>query len=247
MLHTLIPTRGRPESVHDIVESFKSTCTISTTRLSLVIDQLDPSTHDYEEAVSAATPRSDHRMIDRIGIIVVEGGTMVKALNEAALMVVADHDTEAIGFLGDDHRPRTIGWDAAYLSALREIGAGVVYGNDLLQYDFVPTQCAMSAEIIRRIGWMAHPSLRHMYVDTLWRDMAREHGTIRYLPDIVVEHLHYINGKAVEDEGYRRVNASEVYARDQIAFSELHSSGEIRRVAGVIREIADEALGRGSV
>lgn len=235
MLTVIVPTRGRPESALQVVNAVVDTRQIHDTNVVLAVDDNDPMLDLYREV---ADTRSDAARVE-----VVTGGWMVAALNEAAIRVVSDSEVTAVGFLGDDHRPRTRGWDAAYLGALAELGAGVVYGDDLLQHEFVPTQCAMSASIIRALGWMAHPSLKHMYVDTLWRDMANVANRRRYLPDVVVEHLHYINGKATEDDGYRRVNAAEVFSADEQAFRALHASGQVRRAGAVIAQLA-RAAGR---
>jgi hypothetical protein len=234
MLTVIVPSRSRPDAMLDLISSVVDTRQVATTNVVVAVDDTDPMLALYEEVVDV---RSDVSRLE-----VVRGGWMVAALNEAAQRVVADPAVTAVGFLGDDHRPRTKGWDAAYLTALRQMGAGIVYGDDLLQHDFVPTQCAMTADIIRRLGWMAHPSLRHMYVDTLWRDMARPVDKIRYLPDIVVEHLHYLNGKAVEDDGYKRVNDPQVYKFDEEAFRRLHATGVVRSASEVIRQLANVAL-----
>lgn len=230
MLTVIVPTRSRPGAALQVVEAVEETRQINSTNVVLAVDCDDPELENYKE-VAAAHP-------DTARVEVVQGGWMVAALNEAAMRVVADRRVTAVGFLGDDHRPRTPGWDAAYLSALNQMGAGVVYGDDLLQHEFVPTQCAMSASIIRQLGWMAHPTLKHMYVDTLWRDMADAANRRRYLPDIVVEHLHYLNGKATEDEGYKRVNAPQVFADDERSFRQLHASGLIRLVGMTISQLA---------
>lgn len=233
MLTVLVPTRSRPEAALQVVNAVVDTRQIHDTNVVLAVDSDDPMLDLYRQV---AGTRPDVARVEEVA-----GGWMVAALNEAAMRVVSDPTVTAVGFLGDDHRPRTPGWDASYLSALTELGAGIVYGNDLLQYEFVPTQCAMSASIIRALGWMAHPSLKHMYVDTLWRDMANVAGRRRYLPDVIVEHLHYINGKSVEDDGYKRVNAAEVFSADERAFTALHASGQVRRAGAVIAQLAREA------
>jgi hypothetical protein len=233
MLSVIVPSRGRPASALELINTVADTRTVATTHLAFAVDADDPMLPLYREVVQTRS--------DVARLIVVAGGWMVAALNEAAARVVADLDVTVVGFLGDDHRPRTIGWDAVYLGELADMGAGVVFGDDLLQHDFVPTQCAMSADIVRRLGWMAHPNLRHMYVDTLWRDMAKPVGLLRYLPDVVVEHMHYLNGKAVEDDGYRRVNDPSVYSYDEQVFHELHASGMIRQVSQLIQTLAASA------
>jgi hypothetical protein len=240
-LAMIVPSRGRPQAVRELVDAFAATVAVGDTRLVWAVDRDDPDLRRYRAAVTKTRNR-------QVTVHAVEGGTMVAALNEAALLLARDDPTvEAAGFLGDDHRPRTPGWDAAFLTALREPGCGLVYGDDLYSSDFVPTHIAMRTSIVRALGWMVHPSLRHMYVDTLWRDMGNAAGALRYLKNaspertVIVEHMHYQCGKAVEDEAYRRVNAPEVYAADEQAFRELHASGEIARAANVICSIVGGA------
>lgn len=230
MLTVIVPSRGRPEAALRLVNAVADTRQIHNTRLVFAVDHSDDMAPMYKE-VAATRPDVAH-------VEMVQGGWMVAALNEAALRIVSSRLVEAVGFFGDDHLPRTHGWDAAYLTALRKMGAGIVYGDDLLQHEFVPTQCAMSADIIRRLGWMAHPSLRHMYVDTLWRDMARPVGKLQYLPDVVIEHLHYLNNKAAMDPGYERVNAPEIFKIDEEAFRQLHATGVVRSASEVIHQLS---------
>jgi hypothetical protein len=172
------------------------------TRLVFVVDSGRKENKDYRAAVK------------RVGSLDVTlrmavGGTMVRALNEIALDLIDDNDApESIGFMGDDHFPRTKGWDSAYISAIREMGGvGIVYGDDTVQHEFVPTQCAMSSNIIRTLGWMSPPQLKHMYVDTIWRDIGNLAGCLRYLPDVIVEHVHPVTGAIPRDAAYDRVEA----------------------------------------
>jgi hypothetical protein len=230
----VVPSRGRPATVKDATEAFSATTQVGDTRLVWAVDRNDPDLRRYRTAVTKTRNR-------QVTVHAVDGGCMVAALNEAALQLAHDPTVEAVGFLGDDHRPRTHGWDAAFLGALREPGCGMVYGDDLFSSDFVPTHIAMRASIARALGWMAHPALRHMYVDTLWRDLGSAADALRYLknPDpartVIVEHMHYQCGKAEEDDAYRRVNAPEVYTADEQTFQGLHASGEIVRAASIIR------------
>jgi hypothetical protein len=137
--------------------------------------------------------------------------------------------------MGDDHRPRTRGWDAAYLEALHDLGTGIVYGDDLLQGANLPTQCAMTSNIVQALGCMAPATLRHMYVDNAWRALGEAAGCLRYLPEVVVEHLHPVAGKAEWDDNYRRVNAPEMYGHDADAFGEYLRGQFAEHVAKVQR------------
>lgn len=205
-LVVVVPSRGRPDAARELWQSFADTCTAGT-QLVFALDDDDPTRGDYPDGPTIWTGPNK---------------SMVEALNGAAtgyaegLFGMAP--PVAIGFMGDDHRPRTNGWDQSYLDALRELGSGIVYGNDLLQGQRLPTQCAMTTDIVRALGYMAPPALTHMYVDNFWLTLGQCVESVRYLPDVVVEHLHPVAGKAQWDAGYMRVNATSMYSRDEAAF-----------------------------
>ena len=206
-LVVIVPSRGRPHTVAEISEAFEQTCTARTVAW-FAVDNDDAEVEAY---AAAAGGRAYVAPADNI--------SMVDALNRAAVYFASGAEgPAALGFMGDDHRPRTEGWDRAYLDALDDLGTGIVYGNDLYQGERIPTQCAMTTDIIRTLGYMAPPDLKHMYVDNAWLALGRAMGRIRYLPDVVIEHMHPVAEKAEWDEGYARVNAPEVYRRDQAVY-----------------------------
>lgn len=223
-LTVIVPSRNRPEAVAELARAFADTCT-SGAFLLVAIDADDPKRGDYLDLAL------ETRGLDVV--IQPAGGTMVSALNLATGEAV--RTSYATGFMGDDHRPRTRGWDTDYLEALRDLGTGIVYGNDLLQGPNLPTQCAMTSDIIAELGWMSPPDLVHMYVDNWWLQLGQRAGCIRYLPDVVVEHMHPVAGKADWDEGHQRVNAPAVYARDEATFRQLQIREMPRAVAAVRR------------
>lgn len=214
VLLTLVPSRERPEAVGHLFRAFTTTCTANTA-LMFVVDWDDPSADQYVEAVRAhgGSPL----------LLWTNPGerTMVAALNAAAAKFTAQPDYPyAVAFMGDDHRPRTVGWDTHYIAVLRDLGTGIVYGNDLLQGENIPTQVAMTADIPRALGHMAPPVLTHLFVDNYWRDLGKAADCIRYLPDVVVEHMHPFAGKALMDDGYTRVNDHSMYSRDNAAYAQ---------------------------
>lgn len=228
-LTVIIPSRERPGSVRELVEAFDATCT-GNTELVLAVDDNDPTLTVYSETVLAlaGTTKTRLRLCQ-----VEQPSNMVHALNSTASACIGDPTPYAVGFMGDDHRPRTNGWDSAYLEALWGLGTGIVYGDDLLQRGGLPTQCAMTADIIRALGFMAPPSLTHLAVDNWWLELGRQAGCIWYLPDVVVEHMHPVAGKADWDEGHRRVNSPEMYSRDLAEFARIQSEDLPSQVAKV--------------
>lgn len=208
-LVVIVPSRGRPKAAAELAEAFGATRTFA--HLVFAIDEDDPTHDEYAEALGV----HPNTVIDTGGA----PATMVRALNAVAVRRASAPDAPfAIGFMGDDHRPRTPGWDQAYLDTLRELRTGIVYGNDLLQGENLPTQVAMTSDIIRTLGYMAPPTMTHLYVDNAWLSLGTALGKLRYLPDVVVEHLHPVAGKAEWDDGYRRVNDRGVYLRDQAMY-----------------------------
>lgn len=230
-LVVIVPSRGRPHTVAEMAEAFDATCTADTW-LCFAVDQDDPTADDY---------RCDDLGDVSIAVFDHEPRTMVHALNRAALSYVdmpKPWPTAAVAFLGDDHRPRTVGWDRVYLDALAA-RPGIVYGNDLIQGANLPTQCAMSTEIVRALGYMAPPTLTHLYVDNYWLDLGRGAGCLTYLPDVVIEHLHPVAGKAEWDDGYRRVNDQAMYHADGAAYAAYWSQNAGRDIAAVRRALAE--------
>ena len=82
---------------------------------------------------------------------------------------------------------RTQGWDRLLLEALDKLGGeGIVYGNDLHQGEALPTAPVISSGIVGALGWMMEPSLKHMHVDDVWRDLGRAAGCLAYVPEVVI-------------------------------------------------------------
>jgi hypothetical protein len=223
-LVAIIPSRGRPQAIREVITAFRETCTANT-KLVVAVDDDDPLRREYQDVVVLGGPGD-------VDLFVAPApSTMVATLNAAARHYAPR--AQCLAFLGDDHRPRTRGWDGTYLRELGELGTGIVYGDDLLQGQAIPTQVAMTADIVQALGHMAPPCLTHLFVDNYWRDLGKGADCIRYLPDVVVEHVHPFANKAVMDDGYARVNAPLMYATDSAAYGSYaarHLVADIQKV-----------------
>lgn len=209
-LTMIVPSRGRPDSVKRTVNSMAETM-IANTRLIVVIDIDDPLAGAYVKALDNPGPWAS---------LYVQSGAkkLNPILNYVAPMYAPFCDY--IGFMGDDHVPRSVGWDDRLISAIGPM-AGVAYADDLLQSENLPTSVVMSAVIVRALGYMAPPRLWHMYMDNFWKQLGNDLGNLNYCSAVVIEHLHPFAGKAASDEGYQRVNAQEVYDHDSAAYHEF--------------------------
>jgi len=228
----IIPTRGRPHAVRQLAEAFSLACTADTCLL-IAVDSDDPELPAYEEAVV-----SSREVFAGIDLTVrPTPGNMATALNMAVEVALNDYpDAKAFGFMGDDHRPRTTSWDARYLETL--VGTpGIVYGNDLIHGVNLPTQFAVSGEVVRALKFMSPAGLRHMYIDNYWRDIGRLTKSLTYVSDVVVEHMHPVASKSEYDEGYERVNAPEVFAHDAAVYEKYMKERSDADVATILTAI----------
>lgn len=197
----VVPTYNRPASALRLLEAVWKTSTQDTDLL-FVVDAEDKTLPLYPYDYTVITKTRG----------------MIPALNHGA-MVAVGRGYRNIGFFGDDHVPRTVGWDKHYIDVLDSFGTGMVYGNDLLQGENIPTQIAMTANIVNRLGWMAPPSFKHLWVDNAWLAMGKGLDAIKYLPETIIEHMHPANGKAEFDDDYARVNDPEVVKQDSEAYA----------------------------
>ncbi|MFC3986460.1 hypothetical protein [Streptosporangium jomthongense] len=205
-LLVIVPSRGRPSNIAALHNAWESTAA-GVADLLVAADEDDPTLKGYQQVCKAR----------QIELTVGPRLRMCPTLSKIAVERAPHHF--ALGFMGDDHRPRTRGWDRRYVNELHDLGTGIVYGDDLLQHDRLPTQVAMTSDIVQALGWMAPAGLKHLWVDNVWKDLGQAIGRLRYLPDVVVEHMHYLNGKAAEDDRYQEVNNSAAAEADRLAYA----------------------------
>lgn len=231
-LHVVVPSRGRPQALTELAHEFYQTCGLKTpdyqTRLTFAVDYDDPARQQYGDALQAL-PKIGDWGIDfskspiptpvLVSLMFVENhgaSGMTAALNQAveAWLPPRWPGEEPAGFMfmGDDHRPRTPGWDRMIVEALQRYD--IAYGNDLFQGPNLPTQYAIRTPVVKALGWMSPPAFRHLYVDNAILDMGRALNSIAYLPDVVIEHMHPAAGKGELDEHYTRANSNDSVDRE---------------------------------
>lgn len=200
----IVPSRGRPENVARLEEA-RSAMSVMGPEVDFlyVVDDDDPKCMEYVR-------------LDLPQLAIVHRKRLGPTLNDMA--AVNAHQYDALGFMGDDHLPRTVGWDAAVLTMLDSLQPRVVYGNDLLQGPNLPTAVFLQSRIVRALGYMVPPGMIHLYLDNFWKELGERLDGLVYLPDVVIEHIHPANGKAGMDQTYREANAPEVDSADRGAW-----------------------------
>jgi hypothetical protein len=180
----IVPTRARPENAQRLMQTWRDLDTQA--HLMFCVDDDDSRLNDY--LALGADVRVGPRL--RLG----------PTLNECARLNANDY--EILGFMGDDHVPRTQNWDTTITNVLQEMGTGIAYGNDLLQRAALPTAVFMTSDIVRALNYFCPPELLHMYLDNAWLEWGRHADCITYLDDVVIEHMHPALGKAPQDQSY---------------------------------------------
>ncbi|MGW5638732.1 glycosyltransferase family A protein, partial [Streptomyces sp. NPDC003832] len=192
-LLVIIPTRGRPQAIPEIMQAWDDTG--ATADVLFCVDKDDPELPGYKAQAKALADDG------RVRFVYWARKRLCGTLNQAAIKNAGDY--RFLAFLGDDHRPRPADrpWDERFRECLSG-GPGIVYGNDLLQGEKMATAVAMTSDIVQTLGVMAPDCLVHLCLDLVWIDWGKGMQRITYLDDVIIEHLHPAAQKAVVDTGY---------------------------------------------
>lgn len=195
----ILPSRSRPDNVKRGVDAL-----LEHSRISDIIVAIDEDQSDLYPRLDGVTYEVNPRL------------RMNGTLNLVANKYTDKYET--IYFLGDDHLVKTPAWDELLYAPIKARGYGLSYGNDLLQGQKLATAIMMSTNIIRTLGFMAPPKLIHLYMDNFWMSLGQALDCLTYVREAVIEHMHYLAGKAQADEQYLDVNSQEMYRKDQESF-----------------------------
>lgn len=187
-LAIVLPSKGRPHNMTRLLEAMEKTCEGDTT-LIVGLDLDDPTRASYPQGPT----------------YVVEDGLQRKVVQWINLLAVPRvKEYRFIGHFGDDCVPRTPGWDVRLMEALEH--TPLAFADDM-EYGqrpagSLPTHIFMRSNVVRKLGYVGPPEIQHMYVDLAWFAWGNKTG-ITYLPDVQIEHMHFLEGKAIMDASYQ--------------------------------------------
>lgn len=206
----ITPTRGRPGPAQRLIDAVAATATQATDLIFAIDDDDDSYTGlrfpENRRIAIARGPRATcGQWTNRIAALHGEG-------------------YRALASFGDDHLPRTHGWDSVLLDAIDASGGcGIAYGDDIGQGKNLPTAPVISTEIVAALGWMFLPTIVHFFADNAWLDLGREAGCLMYMPDVVIEHLHWTRSASPKDATYE--DARGAWPADELAYRQWRHSG----------------------
>jgi hypothetical protein len=210
-LAVAVPTRGRPHNLERLAKALKDNCVTDYTLFARIDDD----------------DNSKYPELDNTTYLIGKRIFYANSVNEVAEVAMQNGYTH-IAILGDDVLPETKGWDQAMIDALPELG--VVYGSDGLEHlhgEDLPTHVMVPVEMYKRLGWIALPTLRHLFCDNVWRELGKMTNFI-YLPEVKLTHLHRWNKKAPDDEIYQEANDKRKRELDKKAFEDWRDGRGIR-------------------
>lgn len=218
-LAILVPSRGRPHNLARLAAKVAETAQ-SEWRILCRVDDDDVSYPALDGVDYVRGPRTRY----------------IASTNELAALA-ADDGFEFLALLGDDVVPESVGWDVALIKALGG-RLGVAYGSDGLEHlhgPDLPTHVVVPAEMYRRLGWVALPSLIHLFADNVWRELGNGVGNLAYLPDVKLSHFHRWNKAAPDDRTYREANDKRRRLVDKAAFEAWRDGPGLREALAALR------------
>lgn len=195
---TICPSRERHDRCQKMYDSFKNTSTESD--LVIYCDADDPQVDKYASSFN-------------YHLTIGERGSLTQTFNKVFNKFP---NYKFYHLTNDDFVYRTEGWDKTFIRTSEEYGHGIFYGNDLLAGEQLPTAPMISGEIIRSLGFLQLPDLKHLCGDVFWLMLGKKLNCLYYHKNVIIEHQHFLKDIKYNDESYKRSNSFEMYEKDNM-------------------------------
>lgn len=222
------PSRGRPELIKTMIESYEMTKS-NDSDLCIYLDNDDPNLIYYIEN------------IDKKYYIVGDRMPVAQIHNH----IIDIHPAYQYYMpINDDIKFLNNGWDIMLINAINERGGGwgIAFGRDTDGVEFYPqfpTFSVVSRNIINTIGYVYPRELKMMFGDTFLLDIGRAIGKLFYVPDIVIQHKQPVHLDTYEVKSKDFYNSErDAYAKyiDNKLEDDVNKLLEAISLQGVLRE-----------
>lgn len=196
MLLIKFPTRGRPERFINVLDNYINLAANKEKLYFIVsVDQDDPTvTPEFLDT----TISKHHNLIVYVG----KSDNKVHAINR-------DMDKappfDILLLASDDMVPIVHGYDDIIRSKMNTYYPdtdGVLWFNDGLQGNGLNTLPIMGRKYYQRFGYIYNPIYKTAWCDNEFTEISKILGRQTYFPEVIIEHRHFINGKAPIDSTY---------------------------------------------
>jgi hypothetical protein len=186
-------SRRRAGRCKEMIESWLKTATGLESQLAVYVADNDPQLTEYRKI-----PKDK-----RWKLVVGPEKSLVAAVNG---LVKDFPDYEFYHEINDDHICRTEGWDIRLMAAVNSKNGGysIAYGKT----KNMPTSVMYGGKLVRVLGNRMFPdAFRHSYIDDWLMILGQSANLLKYVPDVEIEHVHWMFGQAEKDEVYEGVVA----------------------------------------
>lgn len=213
----ICPTLWRRRKVEALIDSWASVPHGPDTHLALITDRADPS---YD------------------GLTLPPGVRIWAPVSQDLASTAEKTNAAAAGFApayralmstGDDAHFLTPDWDAKLLEPI-EHSPGFTYPDMDLREVTVPGIVVISSPIVRALGWMFLPTIRHYYADNVWEHLGKATDSLTFVPEAV-----FHDAYGPHDGTYAR--AQDSAAADLNEFDRWRASDQSGRDADTIRRV----------
>jgi hypothetical protein len=201
----VIPSRGRPVKILDMLKTLDKTIDKDHTDVIVLLDLDDKDLYKYKETLPSWV---QYKVYDRDGDKTLTTEIINRCFDEL-------NNYEFYSVTNDDIFYKTNGWDIALCQKLK-ISCGQddtmveKYGVDFvanIRPATFPITSVIDGDICRALGWLQFPQLIHSCGDNIWYWIGRR-SDILYTDDTYhTEHVSPYFGLSEEDETYKNCNA----------------------------------------
>jgi hypothetical protein len=186
------PTRSRAWALQRFIDNYKVTG--ATLPVLIIIDE-DNLSH-YGDILSKL-PSSTFQLFPNPA-----NRNLRDAVNNA---FAANPNEEFYGIVADDIVPHTDEWDVKLAEACKP--HYIAWPNDGIwgkqnNNPELPTHPFIGGDLCRALGYVMTPHTNRHCADFVWLDIANALGLGKPMPEILMEHMHWQNGKAPIDTTY---------------------------------------------
>lgn len=179
----LLPTRGRIDNLRRFCNTAREMGTNTPGWVIVDKDDWEANLFAYKEVKNLLPLGWDFVTVEPQGY----GG----ALRQIWARV---KDMKWVGLVSDDLVPSSMNWDKTLVSSLS--GWNFVSAMNGFQDQRMHGATAWSGDLLRAIGWLFPPDLKHVFHDDVWETIGRDTGAWRIMPGVMTKHLHeaYLTG-----------------------------------------------------
>jgi len=187
----ILASRGRPQNFQRFIDHWF--LTKSSTPIYVRLDECDSTIEEYKKI----------NVPKEFNVIIGPRARLGAAMAE----LYQNFPNEPwYGLLADDLIPRSNGWDVAMVAAADS--KYISQANDLSPK---PKNCChpcIGGDLVRAAGFFGFPHTIHYCLEVVWKDLTKkERRFLKYLPDVVVENVHFDFAKAEFDKTYAEADA----------------------------------------